>query len=430
MKKSRITILLCSTSVIIGACGNAQTEAVPQSTAEVQNEDIISEVESSTEISTEDSLTQERKENALEKVNYVIDAYHTLLDQDNDFDNICQWDLENFSYNETQVATKDGNIIHDGLAEYAVLVQYYNNYVNNNQTYYDLEQWVSEQESSDAIKQMTCGVTDLETYDTNDYMMMEAVRVVPYLSQVKNIDLGEIEETTDYEISQSKSAYAYPIICDGEDLKLTAVFDENDRLMNIVSTDLFYDQGYVVLTWPTTFDFWGLSKCKAELDKVYDVTMDCYDEGYTTAAKVYFTDYDTFTSDDNHPAKDGYIWKTVKCYVYAGDENCVEHGLTVYRHVDDCNNNFDFDSFDKEKGVLHVFYNEEEYTDCEFHEEYKQDYEAAEQFGWDEAMYYEYNISILVPEGYNDFVWGVYNNHSFEYFSDATPENFIYFQFE
>lgn len=42
MKKSRITILLCSTSVIIGACGNAQTEAVPQSTEEVQNEDIIS----------------------------------------------------------------------------------------------------------------------------------------------------------------------------------------------------------------------------------------------------------------------------------------------------------------------------------------------------------------------------------------------------
>lgn len=430
MKKSRITILLCSTSVIIGACGNAQAEDIPQSTAEVQNEDIISEVESSTEISTEDSLTQERKENALEKVNYVIDAYHTLLDQNNDFDNYCQWDLEYLDNTETQAVTKDGNTIQDSLTEYAVLMQYYNNYVNNNQTYYDLEQWVSEQESSDAIKQMTYGVTDLETYDTNDYMMMEAARVVPYLSQVKNIDLGEIEETTDYEISQSKSVYVYPIICDGEDVKLTAVFDENDRLMNIVSTDLFYDQGYAVHTWPTVFDFWGLSKCKAELDKVYDVTMDCYDEGYTTAAKVYFTDYSTFTSDDTHPAKDGYIWKTVKCYVYAGDENCVEHGLKVNKHMDDCNNNFDFDSFDKEKGVLHVFYNEEEYTDCEFHEEYKQDYEAAEQFGWDEAMYYEYNISILVPEGYNNFVWGVYNNHSFEYFSDATPENFIYFQFE
>ena len=188
MKKSRITILLCSTSVIIGACGNAQAEDIPQSTAEVQNEDIISEVESSTEISTEDSLTQERKENALEKVNYVIDAYHTLLDQNNDFDNYCQWDLEYLDNTETQAVTKDGNTIQDSLTEYAVLMQYYNNYVNNNQTYYDLEQWVSEQESSDAIKQMTYGVTDLETYDTNDYIMMEAARVVPNLSQVKNID--------------------------------------------------------------------------------------------------------------------------------------------------------------------------------------------------------------------------------------------------
>ena len=314
----------------------------------------------------------------------------------------------------------------DSLTEYAVLMEYYNKYVNEKQEYYNLEQWVSEQESSASIKQMVYGEENLENWDTNDFTMMEAVGVVPYLAQAQTIQLGDIKETSEYIISNTTSAYVYPIICDGEDLELTAIFDDSDRLLNIVSTDTINEHGYVY-TWDSVYDFWGVTDCEAELDKVYDITLDCYDEGYTTVAKAYFKDYKTFTSDESHPEKSGYIWKTVDLYIYGGDEQCTEHGISIYETLDDYNNNFV--SYDRDSGIFDIIYNHEEYTDCQFQKETLNDYVDVEQFGWTDAMFYKYSISVLVPEGYNDFVYGICNS-TFKNSSQANVDNFLYFRFQ
>lgn len=358
MRKQYITIMLVCTSIVLSACGNSQeTDShISETDTEIEITTDEQSTVDTTEIESEPEVYEEKTQNAIMKIERTIEAYHSLLEAENDFADMCQYDMENLSYSADGLGmTQDGKGITDSLTEYAVLMQYYDSYVNDSKGYYDLEEWISEQESSTAIKEMVYKESDIEQYNTNDYTMMEAIGLSPYLSQAKSIELGEMKETSEYVISKVPSAYVYPLICDGKDFELSAVFDENDRLLNIVSTDRIYDEGGFVYTWDSVYDFWGTDACRAVIDEVYDLPLACYDNTHTTMAKVYFSNYQVFSSDDTHPAKEGFVWKTVDCHVYAGDANCREYGISIYKTYGDCNN-YEV-SVSKESDDLSIVYN-------------------------------------------------------------------------
>lgn len=181
------------------------------------------------------------------------------------------------------------------------------------------------------------------------------------------------------------------------------------------------------------YEKWGIDTYAAELDKVYDIDIECYDNTEkTTVAKIIFTNYQTFKSDENHPAKEGYEWKTLDIKAIVGDDNATNYGykFSTARWFDDYYKWID----NNEDNRFSVNYNGIEYTDCEYYLDVDNSgWEKKEQFGWINTLTLVDTVSILVPEGYDGFIWGYYNNKS-NFMDvetkDASPDDYIFFRFE
>ena len=67
------------------------------------------------------------------------------------------------------------------------------------------------------------------------------------------------------------------------------------------------------------FEKYGL-EC-VELNRIYDYTTQCYDDiSQNTTAKLVYTNYQIFDSDEGHEAKEGYEWHTVDIILLFNDE--------------------------------------------------------------------------------------------------------------
>lgn len=166
------------------------------------------------------------------------------------------------------------------------------------------------------------------------------------------------------------------------------------------------------------FEKYDLTKYLVELDKEYDYKTLSGNPTYTTVGKVKFSNYRTFDSDETHPAKEGYEWKAVDITFSFGDENAFKYGMLLSPREEDYYDILKLDStaqFD-EAGMLHfaVSWNGIDYTEC---------YEIGESEGWEgwtdntnpiyedweEINILKYRESVLVPAGYDGFIWGVIN---------------------
>ncbi len=254
--KKIVTVLAVATMLMssLSACGKtedtttdkpaAEASVETEQTSEAGGTESVAETEAvaATEENTEGE--DNRLEEGMTKVYTLIDAYNDLLSQHKYAEDLLQADVESLDDAELGnlgLVTADGNEIQTVFGYYSVLITYYFDYANNGIKYGDGYSDFSELSAKipDLKSIMTkYGFTDEGDNDTNEIILVEAIRVLPFLASCEAVHGTDLVETTEYVMSDYTSAYAIPLNCDGN-TGLTAVFDADGNLMNICSSDDF-----------------------------------------------------------------------------------------------------------------------------------------------------------------------------------------------
>lgn len=254
--KKIVTVLAVATMLMssLSACGKtedtitdkpaAEASVETEQTSEAGGTESVAETEAvaATEENTEGE--DNRLEEGMTKVYTLIDAYNDLLSQHKYAEDLLQADVESLDDAELGnlgLTTADGNEIQTVFGYYSVLITYYFDYANNGIKYGDGYSDFSELSAKipDLKSIMTkYGFTDEGDNDTNEIILVEAIRVLPFLASCEAVHGTDLVETTEYVMGDYTSAYAIPLNCDGN-TGLTAVFDVDGNLMNICSSDDF-----------------------------------------------------------------------------------------------------------------------------------------------------------------------------------------------
>lgn len=254
--KKIVTVLAVATMLMssLSACGKtedtttdkpaAEASVETEQTSEAAGTETVAETEAvaATEENTEGE--DNRLEDDMTKVYTLIDAYNDLLSQHKYAEDLLQADVESLDDAELGnlgLTTADGNEIQTLGGYYCVLSKYYFDYVNNGIKYGD-----GYSDFSELAAQIPDENSIMEKYgfvyggdnDTNGIILVEAIRVLPFLASCEAVHGTDLVETTEYVMGDYTSAYAIPLDCDGN-TGLTAVFDADGNLMNICSSDDF-----------------------------------------------------------------------------------------------------------------------------------------------------------------------------------------------
>lgn len=254
--KKIVTVLAVATMLMssLSACGKtedtttdkpaAEASVETEQTSEAAGTETVAETEAvaATEENTEGE--DNRLEEGMTKVYTLIDAYNDLLSQHKYAEDLLQADVETIDDAELGnlgLTTADGNEIQTVFGYYSVLITYYYNYVNNGikygAGYSDFSELAAQLPDGKSI--MTkYGFVDEGDNDTNEIILVEAIRVASFLASCEAVHGTDLVETTEYVMGDYTSAYAIPLNCDGN-TGLTAVFDADGNLMNICSSDDF-----------------------------------------------------------------------------------------------------------------------------------------------------------------------------------------------
>lgn len=153
-------------------------------------------------------------------------------------------------------------------------------------------------------------------------------------------------------------------------------------------------------------------ECIVELNQIYDAKIKCYDDvEMTTSPKLVFSNYNVFESDENHPAKEGYEWKTVDFTMFFYDENALNYGwsgdFACYENFYDIQTNDNTMSLG-EDGVytFTVNHNGQDYEECCIYES------AIDRMMFDnegKSSTRAFTVHVLSPKGYDGFVYGIRN---------------------
>ncbi len=107
--------------------------------------------------------------------------------------------------------------------------------------------------------------------------------------------------------------------------------------------------------------------CDAKENETYDYTTYCWEnKSVKTTGHLVFSDYKTFESDEDHPAKDGYEWKSVHAVITFDDDNAFAYGMQVrgqmrdYYAVDED----DDENWEGEDQQFSVNFNGVDYEEC------------------------------------------------------------------
>ena len=251
--KKIVTVLAVATMLMssLSACGKtedtttdkpaAEASVETEQTSEAAGTETVAETEAvaATEENTEGE--DNRLEDDMTKVYTLIDAYNDLLSQHKYAEDLLQADVESLDDAELGnlgLTTADGNEIQTLGGYYCVLSKYYFDYVNNGIKYGDGYSDFNELSTQISNEDEIVNVYGTSRGDTNTSIMLEAVRVLPFLASCEAVHGTDLVETTEYVMGDYTSAYAIPLDCDGN-TGLTAVFDADGNLMNICSSDDF-----------------------------------------------------------------------------------------------------------------------------------------------------------------------------------------------
>lgn len=254
--KKIVTVLAVATMLMssLSACGKtedtttdkpaAEASVETEQTSEAAGTESVAETEAVAATEENPEGEDNRLEEGMEKVYTLIDAYNDLLSQHKYAEDLLQADVESLDDAELGnlgLVTADGNEIQTVFGYYSVLITYYFDYANNGIKYGDGYSDFSELSAKipDLKSIMTkYGFTDEGDNDTNEIILVEAIRVLPFLASCEAVHGTDLVETTEYVMGDYTSAYAIPLNCDGN-TGLTAVFDADGNLMNICSSDDF-----------------------------------------------------------------------------------------------------------------------------------------------------------------------------------------------
>lgn len=251
--KKIVTVLAVATMLMssLSACGKtedtttdkpaAEASVETEQTSETAGTESVAETEAvaATEENTEGE--DNRLEEGMEKVYTLIDAYNDLLSQHKYAEDLLQADVESLDDAELGnlgLTTADGNEIQTLGGYYCVLSKYYFDYVNNGIKYGNGYSDFSELSVQISNENEIVNIYGASSGDTNTSIMLEAIRVLPFLASCEAVHGTDLVETTEYVMGDYTSAYAIPLNCDGN-TGLTAVFDVDGNLMNICSSDDF-----------------------------------------------------------------------------------------------------------------------------------------------------------------------------------------------
>ena len=253
--KKIVTVLAVATMLMssLSACGKtedtttdkpaaeASVETEQTSEAETAGTETVAETEAvaATEENTEGE--DNRLEEGMAKVYTLIDAYNDLLSQHKYTEDLLQADVETLDDAELGnlgLTTADGNEIQTLGGYYCVLSKYYFDYVNNGIKYGNGYSDFNELSVQISNENEIVNIYGASSGDTNTSIMLEAIRVLPFLASCEAVHGTYLVETTEYVMGDYTSAYTIPLNCDGN-TGLTAVFDADGNLMNICSSDDF-----------------------------------------------------------------------------------------------------------------------------------------------------------------------------------------------
>ncbi len=198
-------------------------------------------------------------------------------------------------------------------------------------------------------------------------------------------------------------------------------------------------------TCSTCGDVWG-DVLEADFEK-YDLEInseadiDGYYEYYTcgngepdveVVGHLFFYEYNIFSSDESHEAKEGYEWRTVSVKLEFSDENVLAHGAKWCTSWDDYytikKHDHSADAIDEE-GTTYKFtvnYNGVDYEECLFIKELTHS-------GWKGNTYLiTYEFSFQVPIGYDGCVICFYHGATEwkdgDYIFDVADEDTVFFR--
>lgn len=181
-----------------------------------------------------------------------------------------------------------------------------------------------------------------------------------------------------------------------------------------------------------------------DVDTEYDMPIIICDNNQnpigTHTAKVWFTNYSVFDSDETHEAKDGYEWKTVEAHIAFGEK--ADMGGWLY----DIYDHWGLDYYENTKeidGEGYITYRGKDYplSEMEYNKielaiiQNKERPELAQKYGWPSniAVFEEVlQIECLLPKGFDGALAG-YGDY-FEYLAKdkdlEAVENIVSFRFK
>lgn len=143
------------------------------------------------------------------------------------------------------VKTLDGKEL-NGRIGVASLAAYYDMRINKKQPKISIVDFIKKT-NSDVLKKYV--PEKYENYEALNFYLNGAVRIAPYLSEVKNIEFGAlISDKNTAKLVGFQSAYSMTLTCDGIKNELKAYFDKDGNLITILPTQQNFDKFYATFT--------------------------------------------------------------------------------------------------------------------------------------------------------------------------------------
>jgi len=282
MMKKKILLMLMAVTMIgvcfVGGCGSKEepieetvvTEEVVEETTEdsVEVEVTVEEEKETTlgyiiepmpekEEVVEEVVEVESEEftaeKGFEKVLKLFDARQELLDHEDinsDLNFLYAVETLTRGISICEISTSDGFSLDNfddfksSYIKYAIVSNYFYDYVNNDSGYYNLGEYASSNTSEDILNKYWGGIP-ADDADVEDLIMCETSSVIPYLLEnMENLKIGELvvgDECTSNPVSGIEVYYEIPLLINDENSGVIAVFDKDCNFLNFITNE---DKGW------------------------------------------------------------------------------------------------------------------------------------------------------------------------------------------
>lgn len=217
------------------ASEESDEEKVSEDTQEQTSEE--TSVENSEEPIEEDSFD---KEEAVAKIDKLIEAHDVLLDQNDEFVNDLLYGAETLSAErDPDIETSDGINIKGKEVDTVIVINYFYDYINNDGGYYDLKNYIQTHTYKEINeKYLFSGHCN---FWSTEVILKEAIGLIPYMKQSDNIEYGDLVEENEITMEHADVAYSMTIKCDDHGGDFIAVYDIKGNLLNVFPIDDNWD---------------------------------------------------------------------------------------------------------------------------------------------------------------------------------------------